>query len=772
MSHHGTSFPGGSATDDPPLGRNPQLQVNTRKPGESVIVAIEIYLTSRTAFPGEVGPFEALVASGGFSSTSAFTSPNATWVPKFAVAHSEITAYSDGRWGYHEYSRWPQEFTRDAFHIHCIPSPPDRALKVRPEAINSALGRRPRAPRDAPGDILWLTWEPRDWTPVDCGVIGLGHLSAELEEEVVQEASKVIARFHRCAVKGGWSKIGEFLVVSLQHTLDRVRLLPAVIGVIIALAAQVQRLCLELWGLIRWLELVEHRVQEHLDCRTLVLPVLGAHTPNPSIAQVLHRAGIPVWFQQRITKEMVVHRVVEQTDLPSDFSRVPAFPRLLLAKRDLSGALNLPGEWRRAMHTVVFRQLCKSRLPGLFVDDGTDESPPAKRLREGAIFVGGDSASVGPAVPVLILRNASEVKALGHSLPVQPARAAAAAGSTKAKKSQPSRRVRARLKQAAADVVADVPRAPRHPFQNVHPSLNFYPSTILIEPRAWVMALNKAGPLSQPRSSVKYYFAPPWMLDSLAGYQPGGDRIFRYLLLSIRTFCRMRLLDHTVGGRPLNISEWRDALWGDYSSTTPGEGTSGASDARHKNRREQQLNIRSLFGKVNALPSYDAAMQPKYGKTVITADVLASDGGVRARIVWDAYETNWRCELLALDAVMTGSSEWSELDRWMRESLVSKVWGSGTSGIDITPDEECEPTFCWREPPEEGWKDCRPFLQAFVHMLGRWPGCPQFVEVQHCDEEVYIDVLETAVDFYVTTFVSKYDRLPVLPICPMHGAAF
>lgn len=718
-----------------------------------------------------MGPFEALVASSGFSSTSAFTSPNAIWVPKFAVAHSDITTYSDGRWGYHEYSRWPQEFTRDAFHIHCIPSPPQRALQVRHQTRTSALGVRARAPRDAPGDILWLTWEAGDWTAVDCGVIGLGRLNAELEGDLVQEATKVIERFHRCAAKGGWSKMGEFVVVSLQHTLDRIRLLPAVAGVIIALAAHVQRLCLELWGLIRWLELVERRVQEQLDCRTLVLPVLGAHTPDPSVAQVLHRAGIPVWFQQRITELMVVYQVVEQTDLPSDFSTVPAFPRLLLAKRDLSGALNLPGEWRRAMHTVVIRQLCKSRLPSLFVDEGNDEAPPAKRLREGAVFVGGDSSSIGPAAPVLILQHPSQVKTLGHPLPVQPPQAVATGGSTKGKNSQPSRRVRARAKQAAADAAAANPRASRPAFQNVHPSLQFYPSTILIEPRAWVMALNKAGPLSQPRASVKYYFAPPWMLDSLAGFQSAGDRIRRYLQqwLSIRTFCRMRLLDHTIGGRPLNISEWRDAMWGDYSLDTPAEGTAGGSDRRQKIRRDQQLNIRSLFGKVNALPSYHGGMQPKYGNTVITEDALESVGGVRARIVWDAYETNWRCELLALDALMVGSDQWTELDRWMRESLVSKVWGPGTSGIDITPDEQQEPTFCWQEPPEEGWETCRPFLQAFVDILGRWPGCPQLPDVRDCDEEVYREVMESTVDFYVSTFVSKYDRLPVLPIRPSHG---
>ena len=112
-----------------------------------------------------------------------------------------------------------------------------------------------------------------------------------------------------------------------------------------------------------------------------------------------------MWFQQPITDRLVVYKVADLTDLPSDFSTTRSFPRLLLAKRDLSGALNIPGEWRRAMTAVVRRQLCLSRLPDLLDDDDQNDAPPAKRLREGSLFVGEDSASAGPATPVFILRD-------------------------------------------------------------------------------------------------------------------------------------------------------------------------------------------------------------------------------------------------------------------------------------------------------------------------------------------------------------------------------
>ena len=103
---------------------------------------------------------------------------------------------------------------------------------------------------------------------------------------------------------------------------------------------------MELFGLVEWLSKVFQRVKARQDCRWLVLDVLGAHTSDPSVAQMLHRAGIPVWFQQPFTAHLAIYEVVEAQDIPDHFSRAPSYPRLVLAKRDLSGALNLPGEWR------------------------------------------------------------------------------------------------------------------------------------------------------------------------------------------------------------------------------------------------------------------------------------------------------------------------------------------------------------------------------------------------------------------------------------------
>ena len=109
----------------------------------------------------------------------------------------------------------------------------------------------------------------------------------------------------------------------------------------------------------------------------------------------------------------------------------------------------------------------------------------------------------------------------------------------------------------------------------------------------------------------------------------------------------------------------------------------------------------------------------------------------------------------------------------MRESLVSQVWGPGTSGLDVVPlvDKAGAEAFCWLAPPDEGWEGCRPHLSAFVELLGRWPGCPRELRGTHgqvldCDAQHFSRMLVAAVNFYAHTFVSKFDRLPVPPVRP------
>ncbi|KAI0710932.1 hypothetical protein C8Q76DRAFT_624512, partial [Earliella scabrosa] len=691
-----------------------------------------------------------LVAASGLSGQSVITTPNMTWVPQFAVAHSEISTYLDGRWHRHEYSRWPQEFAREIFHIHCIPSKP-----------------RPSGPRD----ILWRTFCKNDWKVDNCGVPGVGFLTPKLQDELANEADAAVWRYLEHS-NTDWHKMGKFLVLCLRHTVDRLRKIPAPPNVIICLAAHIQRLTLELYGLIEWLDEVLDRVKDNLDLSHDVLEVLGAHTSDASVAQMLHRAGIPVWYQQTLTTRVVVYDIVTPTDVPDDFSTTPCVPRLVLAKRDLSGALNMSGEWQRAMAEVVRRQLLEAQLPELLDAEADGSLPPAKRLREGAAFFGADSSSVGPAKPAFIVKGAKDIRAIGHDLPPAPTPTPR----------EPSRRAQARkLKRSAdltpaaedADVRASTTRAPGK--SQLNPLRQYYPSRTVQASQAWANALAQASPLPPPQRSGKYFFPPPWLLDSIEGIDSNPLKTARYLhhWCSIRHFCNIRLFDSSVQGRPMTILEWRSALWGDYDAAYEID-TAVASDPptnqpRINYRRELRRHVHALFGKVARLPSYEVDKESRFGDLVATIATAANDSVLRARGITDVHETNWRCELLAIDAHMVDSKSWSIGQRWARELLVSQVWGPGTSGLDITPAADRSLAFCWAEPYEEGWEECRPHLQAFVEVLSTWPDAPEWLRaamtiIRTCDGDEYARILSSAVSHYVQLFVKKYERLPVPPV--------
>ncbi|KAI9068667.1 hypothetical protein FKP32DRAFT_1561202, partial [Trametes sanguinea] len=681
------------------------------------------------------------VAAEGFSKGSVFTTPNQQWVPEFAIAHGEITTYADGRWGRHEYSRWPQAYARDCFHVACIPRNP--SLK-------------------GPSAFSFRTFRPEDWKVEDCGVRNVGFLKPEVLKPLELEASKAIQSLMSChRSRKEWNDVGRFLIVCLRQTLDRVRVLPAPQSVTISLAAHVQHLTLEMYGLRNLLDVILQRLESQRDFSSDVLDILGAHTPDPAVAQVLFRAGVPVWFQQPMTSCVAIYQVVPRTDIPAEFSSVPSYPRIVLAKRDLSGVLNTAGEWQRAMGAMVRRQLCSSSLPQLDRPAQDDSEPLSKRAREDASTANRWSSSLGPAVPRIVVRNPEDARALGHFL--RPTPPSTSHSHPQADQKKPARRSTALSTQRC--VPAFVPS----PFRQ------HYPSSLTSMSVAWTRALSDVGRLPQPPQSVTYYYPPPWFIDCLSGIDTHPGRIARnaHHMLSIRMFCRLRLFDPTIAGRPLTITEWRDALWGDYHLDAPQTGAAAMSHKRLAVRARVRDNVRRLFGGVAALRSYDPHATPDFDGRAVTLEDVKTDRELQRRLVWEAHEVNWRCEVLSLDALMVGSNKWPELERWVREMEVSRVWGYSTSGMDITPHPDTDMTkYCWLGPEDSGedWEGCRRHLQAFINVLVRWPGCPD--ELRHspssaamgCDAPDYSRLLHLSIGFYVRTFIAKYHRMPVPPV--------
>ena len=105
------------------------------------------------------------------------TSPNQDWVPDHPVERRVIRTYQDGLWGVLEYSRWPQPFIRNMWHIPCIPSPLDNSSDI-PTILRYCM----RA------DIDWAE-EPA------VGYPGLGFVKSHLRDQLRRAAQGAARRF-------------------------------------------------------------------------------------------------------------------------------------------------------------------------------------------------------------------------------------------------------------------------------------------------------------------------------------------------------------------------------------------------------------------------------------------------------------------------------------------------------------------------------------------------------------------------------------------------
>ncbi|KAH9928326.1 uncharacterized protein B0H18DRAFT_874961 [Fomitopsis serialis] len=634
------------------------------------------------------------------------TTPNATWLPEFPVASpGEICTRVDGRWGPQEYSLWPQLYHKRVLHHACIP-------------VQGALidGLKFQAD-DLYDHVAWNEWQ----VCKECGVPDLGYIDKGSITLLKGVAAHIGVTYHMStlAQREDRQKFGKHLIATVDQALDQLSILPMIRAHAIALAAHVKRLLLELCGLIVLYEIVQPRALDPAFVAKKALPIRGAFTNDAGTTQVLFRLGIPVWFIQTLTRSL---RVVEvhtySTPISSRMSDELSQPRLHSDGGDLAGVVQHPGDWPFAMQREVLKTLLDIKISPLpnqqpIAADGASDARPAKKVK------------TSPDVHL----DRGRTEQSGSS----------------------SRRTR-RGKRAAPELPPP------------HPSLRYQSPHTSVVPGAWEVVLVAAGTLPSPPSPATYYWPPPFLFEG------GGGKSNRYYhnYIRIRQFCRQRLLDRTVGAEPLRISEWRDALWGDYR-TQPADVPSEDSSTRGKERKQIQQNVRRLFGNTAGLATYTAALTPQWGQVTVSENT-AKDPALHAQVLWEAHEINWRCEVRALDAELTRSRDWDVLTRWEREARVCRLWSGIGSGLRVIPRWESGETTRarWDSPDESGWREARSTLSELVGVMARWPGLPEELkgiadEIVEYPADKFRVVQRAALQFYVRTFTNVFKRLPIPP---------
>ena len=497
-----------------------------------------------------------------------FTSPNMDFVPDYPVPKEVINTSEDGRWGLHEYSRWPQPYAESMMHLACIPRQP-------------ALPHLPR--------VLFKSLYPSsDWSErVELMVKGLGFINQETRTELAKAANMAIQRFHATKnVRDNVRRYGDFLVMLLRQVVDRMTYVASHSRTAIAVVAHVQRLCLELTGLKVYVELVVPRLESTIDFSTNFLPVLGGFVRDLTDAQTWCRLGLPVWLIQPLTQELVVWRVADPEGLPSDVSVSPCSPPILHKNGSFVTAPNVTGNWLTGMLMSVSKHLGGSHLE--YMDLATapkiPDLPDSKRARiEGA-----------NDVTQLAMRAATPANG-------EPSSASSSKASRRRKRKRAQRDV---TEQSAPDGTSSTEHSATASSVPQHPSQSFLPSPFCELAPVWVAALRSVSPVPQTSNSALYFYPPPFLLDTVCAKAPVpekctyperarvDEKVARYIhnLARIRKFCRTRLFDKTLTSKPLLIAEWRAALWGNYEPQTSIRARGTTSGARRAKRRLEERN--------------------------------------------------------------------------------------------------------------------------------------------------------------------------------------
>ncbi|KAI0751551.1 hypothetical protein C8Q80DRAFT_1098436, partial [Daedaleopsis nitida] len=173
-------------------------------------------------------------------------------IPYFPMDRTVVRMYTDGLWGYHEFTHWPQRLS-DNFWLHaCIP-------------LCSAGDDRDTIPEN-----VWAILKPEvDWHRAS--IPGLGFFRPDIRNALRVAAFNALERLDKYAL------ITSAFQVELCCT-------------------HVQCLCLEV---------AETQVFHHdllpclntgLDYSHSILPVLGAYTSDEDTVRLCARVGLSVWF--------------------------------------------------------------------------------------------------------------------------------------------------------------------------------------------------------------------------------------------------------------------------------------------------------------------------------------------------------------------------------------------------------------------------------------------------------------------------------------------
>lgn len=208
------------------------------------------------------------------------TSANMSFLPMFYPGPRPLRPRCNGKFGPEDYTLHPQMYFELYPWLPCVTRPPDDVAD---------LAKHPFCP-------LWWHEPLSVWQATPAHVFtGQGHM-AEEDWLVLRE---VVHRIDRAAASAEYLRPP--LTFSTTRTamlaaLERLRFLPMTRADFVLQFAQCQRMALDVDAMTMFLLKFAPRIRQQLVSYDVDTRLMGCFTNNPTVAENLHKAGIPFWL--------------------------------------------------------------------------------------------------------------------------------------------------------------------------------------------------------------------------------------------------------------------------------------------------------------------------------------------------------------------------------------------------------------------------------------------------------------------------------------------
>jgi hypothetical protein len=229
------------------------------------------------------------------------------WIPFFDLEPRDLRARRDGRFGIEDCFQHPQVWSEKHPWAPCILRKPDKEVLE-----NHSL------------QVLWWDVTPRFYEMAPGSAFGnLGTLSIKAWEPFQRLQQYLSNRLRRYQEQGHVNRVANSYEWAIKSTLLRLRDCPLSFRDLVGQVAEFQRLCLDLYAILDYVEIYEHRLGASLPLDHAVDPkIMGCFTSDLEVACKLYRMGLPFWLVRSAESidpsKIKVKRVVSLLPLSRD----------------------------------------------------------------------------------------------------------------------------------------------------------------------------------------------------------------------------------------------------------------------------------------------------------------------------------------------------------------------------------------------------------------------------------------------------------------------